>query len=226
MNQSVLQMVNNNVNIYKQQKSFIENASHELQTPIALLKSKMDLLIQQTGVSPEVTELLSSIEAPLSRLSRINKNLLLLAKIENQQFGEQEQLDIKEYLETAIDLFDDYLTDKQLKLSNNIKGPLLVNANSFLLETLLHNLLSNAIRHTAKYGTIDISREGKVIQIRNQGKESLDENQLFERFAASSRDKVSSGLGLAIVHEIAKKFGWHVSYRFENGFHAFTVDFE
>ncbi|MEP0984362.1 HAMP domain-containing sensor histidine kinase [Ekhidna sp.] len=225
MNQSLLQLVKNNVDAYQQQKAFTENASHELQTPIALLKSKMDLLIQQKDLTPEISEMLNSIEAPLARLSRINKNLLLLAKVENHQYSDIEALDIKEYLESSITLFEDYLGDKQLQIFNNIKEPLLVNANSFLVETLIHNVLSNAIRHTSQSGQIEISCDGRMLQVKNTGKESLDQNHLFERFSNATKDKVSSGLGLAIVREVANKYQWKVNYSFENGFHVFSMEF-
>lgn len=225
MNQSLLQLVKNNVDAYQSQKNFTENASHELQTPIALLKSKMDLLIQQKDLSPEISKILSSIEAPLARLSRINKNLLVLAKVENHQYTDIEALDIKEYLESSIGLFEDYLEEKQLQLSNNLEQSIIVNANSFLIETLIHNLLSNAIKHTLKGGQISVSYQDQTLQIINSGKESLDRSKLFERFSTTSKDKVSSGLGLAIIQEISNKCGWQVNYHFENGFHVFSVSF-
>lgn len=225
LNQSLHYLIANNVNTYQQQKSFIENASHELQTPIALLKSKMDLLIQQKDISPEIRELVNSIAAPLSRLSRINKNLLLLAKVENHQYSNQEQLDIKEFIETGIILFEDYLNEKQFELSNHLTKSLVVNANSFLLETLIYNLLSNTIRHTQKGGKINIYSNENSIVISNSGKESLDHTQLFKRFSSTTKDKISSGLGLAIIQEIANKYEWKVLYSFESGFHIFSVSF-
>lgn len=225
MNTSLRQLVKNNVDTYRLQKAFTENASHELQTPIALLKSKMDLLIQQKDVSPEISEILSGIEAPLARLSRINKNLLVLAKVENHQYSDIEEVDIKKYLQSSIQLFEDYLYDKQLQLSNNVNESLVIHANSFLMETLIHNLLSNAIRHTPKSGKIEISHKRKTIQIKNTGYECLDHGRLFERFSTSTKNKVSSGLGLAIIKEIIKKYGWQINYEFQSGYHVFAVRF-
>ena len=223
LNQSLHQLITNSVSTFQQQKSFTENASHELQTPIALLKSKLDLLIQQKNISPEISEILNSIDAPLSRLSRINKNLLVLSKVENHQYSDKEQIDITEYLESAISLFEDYLDDKELRLSNDVIEPIVLNANAFLIETLIHNLLSNAIRHTPKGGQITVSYQQAIFQVRNSGKESLDKSRLFERFSTTTKDKVSSGLGLAIIQEIAKKYGWEVTYNYESNFHVFSV---
>ncbi|XOV91546.1 MAG: sensor histidine kinase [Bacteroidota bacterium] len=225
LNQSLIQLVKKNIDAYQQQKSFTENASHELQTPIALLKSKLDLLIQQKNILPEISEILNSIDAPLSRLSRINKNLLVLAKVENHQYSEKEQIDLKGYLESAITLFEDYIDEKQLRLSNSIAQPIIINANSFLIETLIHNLLSNSIRHTLKDGQITVSYQEATLKISNSGKESLDKSKLFKRFSTTTKDKVSSGLGLAIIQEISNKYGWQVDYHFENRYHIFSISF-
>jgi signal transduction histidine kinase len=226
LNLSIQDLIEKSVNTYQQQKAFTENASHELQTPIALLKSKMDLLIQQKNLTPEISELLSGIEAPLARLSRINKNLLLLAKVENHQYGDQEQLDICNYLYSTVNLFEDYLNEKQLRFSNEGKeSSILVTANSFLVETLIHNLLSNAIRHTPVAGQIRVILQGASLSVINTGKDSLDETKMFERFSSTTTTKVSSGLGLAIMREVAGKYGWQIKYAFEGGFHVFSVNF-
>lgn len=225
LNRSLHLLIANSVRSFQQQKSLTENASHELQTPIAILKSKLDLLIQRKNISPEISELLNSIDAPLSRLSRINKNLLVLAKVENNQYSDKEQLDIKDHLENAIALFEDYIDEKHLQIVNCVEQPVIVNANSFLIETLVHNLLSNSIRHTQKGGQIIISGKESHIRVQNSGIESLDQSRLFERFSSTTKDKVSSGLGLAIIQEITKKYGWQATYSFESGFHVFSLSF-
>lgn len=224
LNQSLEQLVQNNVATYNLQKSFTENASHELQTPIALLKSKLDLLLQEENVTPEISEILSAIEAPLARLSRINKNLLVLAKVENHQYNDRESLDVEEYTQSAHSLFEDYLTDKNLSFTLEVTEDLIVQANSFLLETLLHNLFSNAIRHTAAGGQINIKLENGKLLFSNTGIEALNTQHLFERFSMSTKNKISSGLGLSIIKEIAGKYNWTVEYAFENGFHTFSVN--
>lgn len=226
MNQSIHHLIANSLRTYQKQKNFTENASHELQTPIALLKSKMDLLIQQKNLSPEISEILNNIEAPLARLTRINKNLLVLAKVENYHFNNIEQLDVNEQIESTLSLFEDYLREKELKLTNELRQPIVIHANSFLLETLIHNLLSNAIRHTPIGGHIVISSQGKSIGIMNSGGYSLDKSTLFERFATSSKEKVSGGLGLAIIKEITAMYKWQVDYLYLFEMHHFKVHFE
>lgn len=225
LNDSLQKLVERNLAVYQQQKAFTENASHELQTPIALLKSKLDLLLQEKKIGPEISEIISGIEAPLSRLSRINKNLLLLAKVENQQFAEQEDIDVKAAMAFCISLFEDYANNKQIRIYNEIHESYILQANPFLLETLLNNLFSNAIRHNVENGSIILKLENGILSLHNSGTTALNEDSLFKRFASSTENKISSGLGLAIVKEVARQYGWQVSYSFESNHHIFSINF-
>lgn len=225
LNYSLEKLVKNNSNAYQQQKLFIENASHELQTPIALLKSKLDLLIQEKEVTPKIAEIINNIEIPLSRLSRINKNLLILAKVENRQYNELESLHVDHFINTSFLLLSDYINSKNITVTQNIKNTIEVQANYFLLETLINNLLSNAIRHTLVDGEIKIKLENNTLFISNSGKTALNKEQLFERFSSLSQEKSSSGLGLAIIKEIVNKYKWSINYHYQNGFHTFYIQF-
>tara|TARA_B100000678_G_scaffold262788_1_gene245177 strand:- start:374 stop:1660 length:1287 start_codon:yes stop_codon:yes gene_type:complete len=225
MNKSLEQLLKNNMDTYEQQKSFTENASHELQTPIALLKSKLDILLQHKDISPEISEILAGIEPALSRLSRINKNLLVLAKVENRQYSENKPLGVQEYILSAQSLFEDYINDKELDVTLAIQANFKIMANPFLLETLIYNLFSNAIRHTPVSGQIHIELKGQTLSFSNSGKAALDITQLFKRFSSTSKDRVSSGLGLAIIKEVALKYNWSIEYYFRNDLHTFSVRF-
>lgn len=225
LNHSLEQLIKNNSIAYQQQKLFIENASHELQTPIALLKSKLDLLIQEKEVTPQIAKILSNVEIPLARLSRINKNLLILAKVENHQYNELEKLRIDEYIRASLLFLEDYINNKNITVTENIEHTIEVSTNSFLLETLVNNLLSNAIRHTFIGGKIDIQLENNIFSISNSGTFALNEKQLFERFSSLSKENVSSGLGLAIIKEIVNKYQWSITYGFKNGCHTFSITF-
>ena len=224
LNQSLQSLIQSNVESYKIQKSFTENASHELQTPIALVKSKLDMLMQQKELTQEVSELITSIEAPLSRLSRINKNLLVLAKVGSHQYDQVEMVDVEEVLHDSLVLFDDYVSSKELKLS--VKPPsTTVRTSIYLVETLLHNLISNAIKYTDTGGQIHIDLTAGVLNLANTGSSPLNDQQMFERFSSLTNQKVSSGLGLAIVKEIVAKYGWSVDYSFDARMHYFIVNF-
>lgn len=225
LNQSLQKVIDKNISVYSQQKTFIENASHELQTPLAVLKSKMDLLLQNKNITNEQSDILSAIELPLARMTRINKNLLLLAKIENNQFADKETIELFELINETLELLIDYITAKQITVDKNLTETLSLTCNKTLLEILISNLLINAIVHNVENGKINIDFSAKTLTVSNTGKTALNNKKLFERFAVSSSETANSGLGLAIVKEICNRYQWQISYTFENGFHSFAVQF-
>jgi len=225
LNQSLQKLIDKNISVYSQQKTFIENASHELQTPLAVLKSKLDLLLQNKNITSEQAELLTAIDLPLSRITRINKNLLLLAKIENKQFAEVENIELTEVINETLELLSDYTTLKQISVDENFSEKLFLSCNKTLLEILVNNLLINAIVHNTEQGKIQISFSNKTLTISNTGKTALSNEKLFERFTISSSETANSGLGLAIVKEICNRYNWHIHYTFENNLHSFSVQF-
>ncbi|WP_339901767.1 HAMP domain-containing sensor histidine kinase [uncultured Cyclobacterium sp.] len=225
LNQTIGALINQSINAYNQQKSFVANASHELQTPIALVKSKLDILLQQKSLSQEYADLIQEIQLPLSRLTRVNKNLLLLAKIENSQFGDLENVDFLVLLNKSVDLLHDYIEERNIKFEKQIGDFETVSCNKFLAETLVNNLLSNAIRHTPVGESITVKLFNRVLIVSNSGKHKLEEKALFKRFSISTTATTNSGLGLAIVKEICKQNGWTISYEFENSTHFFSIRF-
>jgi signal transduction histidine kinase len=225
LNQSLQKLIDKNISVYTQQKTFIENASHELQTPLAVLKSKMDLLLQNKNITNEQSEILSAVELLLARMKRINKNLLLLAKIENNQFAEVENVELTQVLNETIELLIDYITAKQIIIDNSLSQKLSVVCNKTLLEILINNLLINAIVHDTGQSIIHVELSGKTLTFSNTGKTALNNEKLFERFAVSSSQTTNSGLGLAIVKEICNRYGWQIQYAFQNDLHSFSVTF-
>ena len=225
LNQSLQKLIDKNISVYTQQKTFIENASHELQTPLAVLKSKMNLLLQNKDITSEQSEILSAVEVPVARITRINKNLLLLAKIENSQFAEVENIELTEVVNETNELLNDYITAKQITVVKSLSQKLSVVCNKTLLEILINNLLINAIVHNTREGVIQVEFSGRTLTVSNTGKTALNNEKLFERFAVSSSQTASSGLGLAIIKEICNRYGWQIQYAFQNNLHSFTVTF-
>ncbi len=226
LNQALTKLIDKNISVYKQQQAFVENASHELQTPMAVLKAKIDLLFQTENISSEQAEIISAIELPLGRMSRINKNLLLLAKIENNQFAETENLQVNDILNETLDLMYDYINDKNITVEMQEKSKITVSCNKTLLEMLISNLLINGIVHNIKNGNIFIACNEDKLIISNTGANALNAEKLFERFAVSSSEKTNSGLGLAIAKEIAHRYHWKLTYAFQSQMHTFAVDFK
>jgi len=225
MNNSLIQLSEQNLKAFNQQKSFIENASHELQTPLAVLKSKIDILVQDDNLSEQQRKKIADIEVPLSRVSRINKNLLFLAKIENNQFSEEESLSLNDLLNQTLLLFHDYIDLKQIVIDLKEEQVEWI-SNYFLMETVLTNLLSNAIKHTSANGKISIELNSNKLSIANTGENELNKESLFNRFTVHSSDTTNSGLGLAMINEICKRYNWEFVYHFKNRSHYFEIYFK
>lgn len=218
-------LISNNVDAFRQQKTFIENASHELQTPLAVLKSKMDTLIQNKELTESQLTIVDEMNLPLARITRINKNLLLLAKIENRQFAESESISIQLVIEENIEMLRDFANEKNIEIQTNFEKDVLVNCNKTLLEIFLNNLIINGIKHNIPKGDLIISLHNETLTIQNTGDEALNSETIFGRFSISKNQAANSGLGLAIVKEICQRYDWNLSYEFENGKHNFGIRF-
>ncbi|WP_288437696.1 HAMP domain-containing sensor histidine kinase [uncultured Chryseobacterium sp.] len=223
LNQSLYKLIERNVSTYKTQKEFTENASHELQTPLAIIKNKLDLLLQDQNLTEKQYSIAEDMNRALTRSSRINKNLLLLAKIENNQFDSSETISLDHLLHQSIDILEEHFEQKNISVTEHISNGLQVSGNNILAEILINNLIINAIRHTAVGGCISIQLTNSVFEISNSGTEELNTDLLFKRFSKLSTDNSGSGLGLSIIQEICRFHHWNISYRFENQQHIFSV---
>lgn len=222
LNQSLSKLIEHNISVYKTQKEFTENASHELQTPLAILKNKLDLLLQNEDLTEKQYHIAEEMNRTLSRSSRINKNLLLLAKIDNNQFGNSEII-FDELLNQSMEILQEHFEQKNITVKSEIFPEVKVNGNIALTEILINNLILNAIRHTTENGSIHIKLTSSVFEIANSGNQKLNADSLFKRFSRSSKDNNGSGLGLAIVKEICKSQKWNIDYKFEKNYHVFSI---
>lgn len=225
LNDAVVDMAAKASHDYKDLKTFTENASHELLTPIAVINSKLDTLIQTENFSDRQSKLLNDLYSAVSRLNRLNQSLLLLVKIENRLLHEQQQINLRELLEETIVQFDEIFNDKGLKLQYKLEN-MEIQASRYLVEILLSNLISNAIRHNRPGGEINIYLTGEHLTIQNTGDAAqLNEEQIFTRFHKSSGSE-GSGLGLTISRQICESFGFTLNYLYTNNYHTFKVDFK
>lgn len=224
LNSSINHMTSKMISDYKNQKKFAENASHEFQTPLAIITGKIDLLLQENSLNEETMKLLVSIEEATSRLSRINKSLLLLSKIENQQYEKTDTVALLPLIEKIKAINEDFILDKKLQFVCEPTEELYFTINSELCFILINNLIQNAIRHNVKNGQITISIKDQALLISNTGLlEPLDEVSIFERFEKKSSNVNSIGLGLAIVKEIAEANSITVLYKYEDNEHVFSL---
>jgi signal transduction histidine kinase len=151
---------------------------------------------------------------------------LLLTKIANDQFPDKKDINMAELIVEKIKMFEDHISEKSLKLSKEIIPECILKTNFFLAESLVINLIGNAIKHNVKYGVLNIKLEKAHLEISNSG-EALPVSplNLFDRFSKTNMSSDSPGLGLAIVKEICRLNRWEVLYAFENNLHKVVVNF-
>lgn len=223
MNQSLSGVIQSAHDDYLALKEFTENASHELQTPLAIIRSKLDLVIQEEGLSEKQSVALKSAYAGIHRLTKLNQSLLLLAKIENQQFNTTDQVDVKDKIEAKLNQFSEFWSAKNITVSATVH-PAVIQANRELMEILLNNLLSNAGRHNYDGGEIRILLDTGTLSVCNTATEqALDKSKLFTRFYKETISSSSNGLGLSIVKQICERSGITIQYSYDGHFHRFDL---
>lgn len=222
LHQSLHALIAQNISAFRLQKDFTENASHELQTPLAIIRQKLDVLMQNKDLTRDQYHIAEDIHKALSRSSRINKNLLLLAKIDNSQFDRSETVRLSLLAGQGIHLLAEHFSQKNIPVRSDIYPEIHTRGNAGLTEILITNLLMNSIRYTAGGGYVSVTLREGLLQVSNTGNEPLDRQQLFKRFSGSASG-TGTGLGLAIIKEICLFHKWDIDYRFENSRHIFTI---
>ncbi len=211
---------------YKNLKEFTENASHELQTPLAITKGKLELLLQQENLTQEQIDLIESSYASITHMSKLNRSLTLLSKIENEEFSNTGPINLSTELNKALDDFNDLIELKNLDLECEIKEELIIKNDKTLIKILLNNILQNAIRHNKEGGKITVELSENTLMVKNTG-ETLDipGEQLFERFKKGVQSEKNSGLGLSIVHKICEVSQYNITYDIDGEWHKVTITF-
>ncbi|MBS1510827.1 MAG: HAMP domain-containing histidine kinase [Bacteroidetes bacterium] len=223
MNSHFNSAAENAVKDYKHLKEFSENASHEIQTPLAIIHSKLDLLVQQDDLTEAQSELLQSAFASVKKLSNLQQSLLLLTKIDNGQYHKTGQLQLDAVIKNKMDDFQDIFNTKGITTRVELEETS-VTANRELLDILLNNLFSNAVKHNFQGGVAGISLKDKRLTVCNTGNSNvLDENRLFRRFYKAVQRGESNGLGLSIIKEICQASGSTITYAYHDGMHCFSV---
>ncbi|WP_048919624.1 sensor histidine kinase [Rufibacter radiotolerans] len=225
LNQTVDKLLQKNVATYQSQKSFIENASHELQTPLAISLNKLELLAETQPLQENQLLKIGDVMENLERLTRLNKSLLLLSKIENQQFVQEEEVALPEIIQKAVSDFSDQIAFKQISLELQLSEGVTRKMNPDLALVLVMNLLKNALVHNVPGGFIQVDLTSQALSIKNSGPAApLDASKIFTRFYKDANATASTGLGLAIVQAICAHYGFKIQYTYQQG-HLFTISF-
>ena len=223
LSDAALDMGNRSYKAYEEQKQFIENASHELQTPLAIVRGKVELLAESEGMTEQQMEQLDEIYATLGRAVKLNKSLLLLSRIENGQYTEMEDVSVDEILDELLpDLMDIY-EHKQVRLiRKREEQPFIIRCNHSLAQILVSNLVKNSLLHNREEGELQVLTTPTSLVIKNTGDVPLDGEKLFRRFYhGMDGKKDSTGLGLAIARSIALSSSLKLTYEWQDGMHTF-----
>ncbi|WP_316734701.1 HAMP domain-containing sensor histidine kinase [Pedobacter aquatilis] len=209
---------------FKVLREFTENASHEIQTPLAIIKGRLER-ISQHQLDENISIYLADIKTAVNRLSRINKGLLLLAKLENSVFPDEAEVDLKQTILHNVSLLEDIINHKDIKLevTVNVKK---VYASASLINILVSNLISNMLNHNDESALGKIVLNYNQLQFSNTGSGlNFERDQLFNRFKKNIKVSKGNGLGLAIVKEICKLYKWKITYNYYDGWHHFNIEF-
>ncbi len=226
LNQTLLALIEHVDQAYRNQKQFTENASHELQTPLAIIRTKVELLAESPGLNEDTAQLLQEITEANERLSQMNKNLLLLTRIENGQFPEVTPIALSQLVERQVSFFKEYY-ENEVRMTTAIIEPYVsITANPALIEIMINNLLRNAYIHNVPGGWVEIRLSAKELIIKNSGFPiEVEAERLFDRFRKGRVDNRTTGLGLALVRQIAQLYQYEVQYDYQEGRHQLRVSF-
>lgn len=225
LEKSVQALTHRNKEVFEEQKQFIENASHETQTPLAVIQSQLEILLQMPELTSNQAEIIQSALQETDKLAKLNKTLLLLSKIQNQQFMDKSEVNLDSLARKLVRYFDEKKEKLKLTVSIVATPNASVKSNPILAEVLLGNLIKNAFVHNVSRGMVSIKVTSQQLEITNTGDPVADRNRIFERFNSKNSAPDNWGLGLSIVKKITEVNGWRLGYESDNRHHKFRVEF-
>ncbi len=210
---------------YEALKNFTENASHEIQTPLAIIQSKLELLMQCENLQEEQMGQIQSMQDACNRLSKLNQSLILLTKIDNHQFQEKDLVNLGELLKRQLKNYEELIAVKQITITTTIDDNCELQMNEMMAEILISNLVTNAIKHNTDKGKIEIVLSADQMIVSNTGPDlKTNPAELFERFKKDNPGSASLGLGLSIVKKICGQNNFLVEYNFGDGMHVVHIE--
>jgi signal transduction histidine kinase len=211
---------------FNELKEYADNASHEVQTPLAVIRSKTELILQSARLDSNIADSLHIINQSVTKISRINHSLMLISKIQNNQFLTTHSIHLNKKIEETLIFYRELTETKKIKMEFHEDAVVEIECNEDLIEILLANLMSNAIKHNVENGWIDISLRSHELEIQNSGLEiSVDPEILFQRFKKINQSSDSPGLGLSIIRKITDLYKMEIFYHVEKNIHKILLKF-
>ena len=225
LNKAIDNLIYKNSKIYQIQREFIENAAHELQTPIAIFKGKLENILQRKDLNSEQFVLIEDLDNTTTRLVKLNRNLLVVSKIDNNTYNKIEKINLNEIINNQLNFFSEQALSKKISITTELEE-VLVNSNHILAEMLISNLFLNTINHNVHKGKIFVKLTKDRIIFSNTGALlSLQTEKMFERFSKSNPTSQGNGLGLSIIKKIVDTNHWTINYHFKEDYHTFEIVF-
>ena len=224
LNVALQRAIDSSESLLERQTQFIGNASHELQTPLAIIGNRVEWLLESQLTEEQAMELYK-INKTLARAVRLNKTLLLLTKIENSQFVETAKVDIAAIVAESAESLAEIYASREIEFEVDVPHSFEVEINESLATILISNLMKNVYVHSARGASAKVSISGNRLIVENDGEAELDREHIFERFYQGSQRESSTGLGLALVEAICRSSNFPITYYFERGRHHFEIDF-
>ncbi len=224
LSEYLVELIDRIRSIYHANKQFTQNASHELQTPLAIIKGNAELLLQSSNIRKKESEAIVLILQNANRLSKINQALILLSKIDNQRFADTQMVNFSKVTDEVIKNFEDLIQINGLTIRKINNADMVVEMSLSLAHILIANLLQNAIRHNVKKGFIEMVYAADEFLITNPGVELRSPPEgMFKRFRKQSSSEESLGLGLSIIRKICDQNHLEVSYLNHDKMHTIKV---
>lgn len=225
LNETMMRSVERNAQMYREQSMFIGHASHELQTPLAICQNRLEALSDDPGLTENQLGEIIKTRQTLEQASRLNKTLLLLARIENGQFPDSSLVTVNTLINKIAGDFGEIYAYKNIGLTMKEEGILEATMNESLASVLFSNLIKNAYVHNVPGGSVSVIIRENRVEISNTGTEALNPEYIFRRFYQGEKREGSAGLGLSLAASICKLYGIGLSYSYSGGEHLFTATF-
>tara|TARA_E500000331_G_scaffold356723_1_gene415941 strand:- start:1462 stop:2298 length:837 start_codon:yes stop_codon:yes gene_type:complete len=210
---------------FQTQKEYTENVSHELQTPLAIISYKVDELMQADNLNQRQMEQLALLLETTNRLSKINRGLIFLTKIDNRFYDQDTAFCLNDLVKERTAVFQEVIDERQINLKLELSDITHLYMDPALAESMLDNLLNNAIVHNEQRGDLHIQLADKTLRITNSGQPlTFDASDVFKRFVRSKENKASLGIGLSVVKRICDLYGFDITYQFQEN-HIFVIKF-